>query len=99
MLAEDEPETTAALAALLSPEITGGVIRELVGHLALRDQEDELRRRRVDLMRRVVQGEGVEMAFQPIKDLRTGETVGLEALARFGGKPPTSPEVWFQEAG
>jgi EAL domain-containing protein (putative c-di-GMP-specific phosphodiesterase class I)/CheY-like chemotaxis protein len=85
--------------SILSPEITGGVIRELVGQLALRDQEDELRRRRVDLMRRVVQGEGVEMAFQPIKDLRTGETVGLEALARFGGKPPTSPEVWFQEAG
>jgi len=85
--------------SVLSPEVTGSVIRELVGQLTLRDQEAELRRRRVDLMRRVVQGEGVEMAFQPIKDLRTGETVGQEALARFGGKPPTSPEVWFHEAG
>jgi EAL domain-containing protein (putative c-di-GMP-specific phosphodiesterase class I)/CheY-like chemotaxis protein len=82
----------------LSPQITGPVITELVGQLEVRDQEAEMRRRRVDLMRRVVQGEGVEMAFQPIKDLRTGETVGLEALARFGTRPTASPEVWFHEA-
>ena len=82
----------------LSPQITGEVIDELVGQLELRDHEAEMRRRRVDLMRRVVQGEGVAMVFQPIKDLRTGDSVGLEALARFGGKPTASPEVWFHEA-
>jgi EAL domain-containing protein (putative c-di-GMP-specific phosphodiesterase class I) len=37
--------------------------------------------------------------FQPIVDLRTLEVVGLEALARFGGRPTRPPDKWFKEAG
>jgi EAL domain-containing protein (putative c-di-GMP-specific phosphodiesterase class I)/CheY-like chemotaxis protein len=84
--------------ASLSPQITGEVINELVGQLELRDHESQIRRRRIDLMRRVVQGEGVAMAFQPIVDLRDGRMVGVEALARFGGRPARPPDRWFTEA-
>jgi EAL domain-containing protein (putative c-di-GMP-specific phosphodiesterase class I)/CheY-like chemotaxis protein len=82
----------------LSTRVTGEVIRELVGQLELRDHEAELRRRRTELMRGVVDGGGITMMFQPIVDLQTFEMVGVEALARFGGKPTRPPDEWFEEA-
>ncbi|HSK25117.1 MAG TPA: EAL domain-containing protein [Egicoccus sp.] len=36
--------------------------------------------------------------YQPIADLRTGEVVGFEALARFSGQPNRPPNEWFEEA-
>jgi EAL domain-containing protein (putative c-di-GMP-specific phosphodiesterase class I)/CheY-like chemotaxis protein len=82
----------------LSTRVAGQVIRELVGQLELHNHEAEFRRRRSELMRGVVQGGGITMVFQPIVDLRTFEVVGVEALARFGGKPLRPPNVWFEEA-
>src|SRR5206468_409905 len=82
----------------LSTRVTGEVIRELVGQLELRDHEAELRRKRTELMRGVVDGGGITMVFQPIVDLRTLDMVGVEALARFGGKPSRPPNLWFEEA-
>jgi EAL domain-containing protein (putative c-di-GMP-specific phosphodiesterase class I)/CheY-like chemotaxis protein len=82
----------------LSAEVTGEVIRELVGQLELRDHEADKNRRRMDLMRRVVEGRGLRMVFQPIVDLATGTPVGTEALARFEGTPVRPPDVWFAEA-
>ncbi len=38
------------------------------------------------------------MAFQPIFDIRNGDVVGVEALARFATQPQRPPEVWFAEA-
>lgn len=37
-------------------------------------------------------------AFQPIRDLGTGEVVGAEALTRFVSSPLRSPDQWFVEA-
>ena len=37
-------------------------------------------------------------AFQPIRDLGTGEIVGAEALTRFVSSPFRSPDQWFDEA-
>jgi EAL domain-containing protein (putative c-di-GMP-specific phosphodiesterase class I)/CheY-like chemotaxis protein len=84
--------------SILSSKVTGEVIKELVGQLELRDHEAEMRRRRATLMRGVVEGGGLTMVFQPIVDLRTKEMVGVEALARFGGKPTRPPNKWFDEA-
>ena len=82
----------------LSPQVAGEVIQELVGQLELRDHEAQVRRRRMELVREVLQGEGVNVAFQPIVDLRDQRVVGMEALARFGTKLTRSPERWFSEA-
>jgi EAL domain-containing protein (putative c-di-GMP-specific phosphodiesterase class I) len=37
-------------------------------------------------------------AFQPIRDLKTGDVVGVEALTRFIAEPGTTPDVWFADA-
>ncbi|MCW2621163.1 MAG: hypothetical protein JWL64_765, partial [Frankiales bacterium] len=36
------------------------------------------------------------LALQPVRDMRTGQVVGQEALARFGGREPT--DRWFRAA-
>lgn len=41
---------------------------------------------------------GPRMELQPIVNLRTGQTVGSEALARFDALPVRTPDVWFAEA-
>lgn len=40
----------------------------------------------------------INVALQPVVDLKTGGTVGYEALARFPSTPTLSPEVWFADA-
>ena len=40
----------------------------------------------------------MEMAYQPIIDLKTSQVVGVEALARFGCEPPRPPDQWFADA-
>lgn len=43
-------------------------------------------------------GVRLNMVYQPILDLGTGEVLGAEALARFGTEPQRSPAQWFIEA-
>jgi EAL domain-containing protein (putative c-di-GMP-specific phosphodiesterase class I) len=38
------------------------------------------------------------MVYQPIYDLATGQSVGIEALSRFEALPLRSPDVWYAEA-
>ena len=46
----------------------------------------------------MVDGDGVDVVYQPIFDLRDGTPVGAEALCRFQVAPLRSPDVWFAEA-
>jgi EAL domain-containing protein (putative c-di-GMP-specific phosphodiesterase class I) len=68
---------------------------------------DELQRERDELdgdvatgdrLRAAVRGEGLSVVFQPIIDLTSGVTRGVEALARFEGPPARPPDLWFAEA-
>lgn len=52
-----------------------------------------------DALQRVVATGGPALHLQPVVDLRTGEAVGFEALARFSGPPDATPDVWFAAAG
>jgi EAL domain-containing protein (putative c-di-GMP-specific phosphodiesterase class I)/ActR/RegA family two-component response regulator len=53
------------------------------------------RRRRIEAL---VRGEGVDVVYQPIFDLRNGRPVGAEALCRFTAAQVGGPDVWFAEA-
>lgn len=41
---------------------------------------------------------GPEMVFQPVIDLSLGHLAGYEALARFPGDYPRTPDLWFADA-
>ena len=67
--------------------------------------EEVQRQRPVELLRvatlerldSAIAGVGMHMVFQPIVRLDSLEVVGVEALSRFDGGPPT-PDRWFREA-
>jgi len=48
---------------------------------------------------RILTGESaLEMVYQPVAGLATGQVVGYEALARFPDSPDRSPAAWFVQA-
>jgi PAS domain S-box-containing protein len=47
---------------------------------------------------RMLVGDALTIAFQPVVDIRSGEVVGAEALARFNSEPRRTPDLWFKEA-
>src|SRR6266550_1550520 len=55
-------------------------------------------RERLRRIEAVVRGQGVDVVYQPIFDLRDGSAVGAEALCRFRADPLRSPDLWFAEA-
>jgi EAL domain-containing protein (putative c-di-GMP-specific phosphodiesterase class I) len=57
-----------------------------------------LRRFKWERIRRVLECGGLSMVYQPIVELRSGETIGYEALARFADPPYRPPNIWFAEA-
>ncbi len=99
--AEDINEAVHRAAAgqsALSVGVTADVIRELAGRLESDRRVFERRRRQFERIRKVLSTGGVVVVFQPIMDLRTGEPVGFEALARFPSSLERGPEEWFREA-
>ena len=49
-------------------------------------------------IRDVVGTDRLQIVYQPICRVDTGEIVGLEALSRFDAEPRRSPDLWFAEA-
>jgi EAL domain-containing protein (putative c-di-GMP-specific phosphodiesterase class I)/AmiR/NasT family two-component response regulator len=82
----------------LSSEITSDVVDELATQLARDAKEAERLAHQVERIRKVLAGDGLTMAFQPIVDLRGGRISGVEALSRFAAEPKRGPDVWFAEA-
>lgn len=76
---------------------------ELSSELAKRSAAEQLLKRahdeHLERIERVLRCESdMAIVFQPIVDLASRETVGLEALSRFAGEPMRSPDLWFEEA-
>jgi EAL domain-containing protein (putative c-di-GMP-specific phosphodiesterase class I) len=82
----------------LSAEVIDAIVDELQSQLRREEIEREERDSRRQEIGRFVAGEAVTTLFQPIVDLRTRETLGLEALSRFHSLPLRPPYEWFAEA-
>lgn len=92
-------ERAASGQSSLSVEVTGDVIKELVGQLAIRRRDEERLRLRTARIRRAARSVNALTIFlQPIRTLESGVTAGVEALARFERPPRRSPDRWFAEA-
>lgn len=82
----------------LSGEVTRGVIKELADRLGAKRKVDEGLRRKAARIQRVLDNGILGMVYQPVVALETREVRGVEALARFYGKPKRTPDKWFAEA-
>jgi EAL domain-containing protein (putative c-di-GMP-specific phosphodiesterase class I) len=75
---------------------------ELEAEIADRDADRERARAEHaatrDRVVRALSGDVLHMVFQPIAELATGATVGVEALARFADLPARPPNEWFRDA-
>ena len=47
---------------------------------------------------RIIERRAIELAYQPLADLKTLRVVGVQALPRFRTRPMRPPETWFAEA-
>lgn len=65
--------------------------------LELLERSQSLLRHQTELITKTMDLEDVDVALQPIVDLKDGEAVGFEALARFRGDDRT-PDLWFKDA-
>lgn len=75
------------------------VLARLIGDEMEREHiSSDKERLELDRIRHALEEDSVSMVFQPILDLGERATVGVEALARFGGEPQHSPVTWFEEA-
>lgn len=89
------PTTAPAVghgAVLLQPhpiEVPNGVLDQ---------QNEQIAHRREKFVRITLADRSMQTVYQPIVDLRTGATVGAEALARFTAPPFRTPDLWFAEA-
>jgi EAL domain-containing protein (putative c-di-GMP-specific phosphodiesterase class I)/CheY-like chemotaxis protein len=84
--------------ASLSSEVMDGIVHELTTKLRREEVATVDRLTRQTRVRRLIEGEGLVMHFQPIVDLTTGAIVGSEALARFLDEPDRPPNERFREA-
>lgn len=83
----------------LSAEVTTPVVDELVEQLGARRRgEERMERRRRRIERTIADDASMQVVLQPIRDLASGEIDGVEALARFRGRPRRGPDRWFAEA-
>ena len=75
------------------------VIADFAAEQIERDlEETRVRAEAGDRIRRLLAGNGLAMAYQPIVDTAADRICGYEALARISAPPQRAPDVWFREA-
>jgi EAL domain-containing protein (putative c-di-GMP-specific phosphodiesterase class I) len=74
------------------------LLSKLVEQEARREAELGERSQQEARISAVLRARALVMHYQPVTDLRTDRTVGVEALARFPSEPTRPPNVWFAEA-
>ena len=82
----------------LSAEVAGGVIDRVRAQLDAEKQEHQRQQELLEQLTIAVDGDGLDMVYQPIFDLETRQVVGVESLARFSLEPKRPPNEWFKTA-
>ena len=82
----------------LSAEVAGGVIDRVRAQLDAEKQEHQRRQELLEQLTIALDGDGLDMVYQPIFDLETRQVVGVESLARFSLEPKRPPNEWFEAA-
>jgi EAL domain-containing protein (putative c-di-GMP-specific phosphodiesterase class I)/ActR/RegA family two-component response regulator len=82
----------------LSPEVAGSVIDRVRAQLDVEHQEHQRRQELLEQLTIALDGDGMDIVYQPIFDLETRDVVGVEALSRFSLVPHRPPNQWFQAA-
>ena len=75
--------------------IVAGMLGEELERSGRAERTHDLQR---EGLRRVLNGEGLTVVFQPIVELAGGRVVAVEALSRFATEPRRSPDAWFADA-
>jgi len=65
---------------------------------AQQQADERLQHLRMERIEAAMRPGGLAMVYQPFVSLSDRRIVGAEALARFAGKPPRPPSLWFTEA-
>jgi EAL domain-containing protein (putative c-di-GMP-specific phosphodiesterase class I)/DNA-binding NarL/FixJ family response regulator len=82
----------------LSAQVAGGVIDRVRAQLVAENHEYQRRQELQEQLLVALDGDGLEMVYQPIFDLEASRVVGVEALARFSLEPNRPPNEWFAAA-
>ncbi|HEV8564291.1 MAG TPA: EAL domain-containing protein [Actinomycetota bacterium] len=82
----------------LSARVRGAVAETLADHVTSQARAAGRRSGTRSRIKDLIDSDAIHIVFQPIVNLRTGDVVAVEALARFMTRPRRSPEVWFADA-
>jgi len=82
----------------ISAEVAGSVVDQLRTNLDAETLDENHRQLLLGQLSRALNGNALDMVYQPILDLESRQLVGLEALARFSMKPYRPPNEWFAVA-
>ena len=82
----------------ISVQVAGGIIDRLRAQLAAETQDHQDRQQVLDQLAIALDGNGLDMVYQPIFELEPRKLVGVESLARFLLEPKLPPNEWFAAA-
>jgi EAL domain-containing protein (putative c-di-GMP-specific phosphodiesterase class I) len=97
LIAAHTAEPASADDSPLSPIPADSAVNDFVMNV-LQPDAASLRHRRDRIQAVLDNPEILTMVFQPIVEIERQSVVGVEALARFEGDPPQTPDHWFADA-
>jgi EAL domain-containing protein (putative c-di-GMP-specific phosphodiesterase class I) len=82
----------------LSARVRGAVAETLADHVTSQARAAGRRSGTRSRIKDLIDSDAIHIVFQPIVNLKSGDVVAVEALARFMTRPRRSPEGWFADA-
>jgi EAL domain-containing protein (putative c-di-GMP-specific phosphodiesterase class I) len=94
----DTIKRCAAGESIFMPVATKSVMQEVARTSRILEETARRRRTRIENLREAITAQSLTCAFQPVINLDNGDTMMIEALARFISDQPFTTGEWFEEA-